>query len=59
MLLKQGQEGQRPDYLQAVGPQALCLASTWVLTQFYFLFGPSDLIMYLHVPVLKKINTLN
>ena len=27
MLLKQGQEGQLPDYLQAVGPQALCLAS--------------------------------
>ena len=30
-MLKQGQEGQRPDYLQPVGPQALCLASTLVL----------------------------
>ena len=27
LMLNKGQEGQQPDYLQAEGPQALCLAS--------------------------------
>ena len=48
MSLKQGQEGQLPDYLQALGQQALYSAKFQEV-------APSDLIMYLYVSVLKKI----
>ena len=39
--------------------EALALCRSFLDGVVIFLFGPSDLILYLHVPVLKNINTLN